>query len=155
MNLEKVEDILKIKKSKLMAWVPTSKKPTSWDYNDVYKANYNWYAVITGLSGKCTDSKKRAGKMNFDYDLDLHYVVELWIKQKGKCQLTGQIMSFTTGTLWDKNPTACSIDRIDNTKGYVRGNVRLLTHWANNAKSTWDHKVFENMIKSAAGVLHD
>jgi hypothetical protein len=28
----------------------------------------------------------------------------------------------------------------------VRDNVRLLTHWANNAKSTWGDDLFDDMI---------
>lgn len=150
MELQEVTEILDTGKSKLMKLVPKSSKPNSWDYNEIFNINYHWYQVVVGLGGKCSDSKKRAAKMGFEYNLDLTYVTELWIKQKGRCQLTGQIMSFHPGTQWNKNPLSCSIDRIDNSKGYIKGNVRLLTHWANNAKSTWDFNVFENMIKSAS-----
>jgi hypothetical protein len=158
MNLQLVTEILKSKHNNLMKLVPTSAKLTSRDYNEVFETNYPWYQVVIGLSGKCTDSKKRAAKMGFDYNLDLRYMTDLWIKQKGRCQLTGQIMSFQPGNQWNKNPLSCSIDRIDNSQGYIKGNVRLLTHWANNAKSTWDFNVFESMIKSSSinlGLIND
>lgn len=150
MDLELVTEILNNNHNSLMKLVPTSSKPTSWDYNEICKINYPWYQVVVGLSGKCSDSKKRAAKMGFDYNLDLKYMTELWIKQKGRCELTGQIMSFYPGSQWNKNPLSCSIDRIDNKKGYIKGNVRLLTHWANNAKSTWNFDVFESMVRSAS-----
>ena len=54
----------------------------------------------------------------------------------------------------DKNPYSCSIDRINNDQGYIPGNIRLLTHWANNAKSTYNHSIFEDMIRSTYNNLH-
>jgi hypothetical protein len=151
-----LDTILATNKQELLSLVPKPSRPyaplTNADYNktDIFFKNYSWYCVVIGLSGKLGDSKKRAAKMNFDFNLDLTYLVELWLGQKGRCNLTGAVMEFTPGNLKDKNPKSVSVDRIDNEKGYIKGNVRLLTHWANNSKSTWDHEVFETMVKSAA-----
>jgi hypothetical protein len=154
MKQQDVDTILSSGKNVLMQLVPVSNyknRPLNHgDYHDtgIFKKNFLWYKVVIGLNGKLSDSKKRAAKMDFDYDLDLLYIAEKWIDQKGCCAVTKMPLSFETGTLWDKNPTACSIDRIYNSSGYIEGNVRLVTHWANNAKSTWDDNLFEEMIRS-------
>ena len=85
--------------------------------------------------------------------MDLPYLAELWIAQNGKCSLTGQWLDHVSGTPEYKNPYRASVDRIDNTRGYVKGNVRLLTHWANNAKSTWSDSIFETFVKTSNQVL--
>jgi len=154
MRQEEIDQILSAGKDSLMCLVPVSNyknRPlNNGDYHDsgIFKKNYLWYRVVIGLNGKLSDSKKRAAKMDFDYDLDLLYIAEKWIDQKGCCAITKMPLSFETGTLWDKNPLVCSIDRIDNNQGYVKHNVRLVTHWANNAKSTWSETIFEEMIRN-------
>lgn len=154
MKQQDIDEILSSGKNALMHLVPVpyykNRPLTHGDYLDsgIFKQNPRWYQVVIGLNGKLSDSKKRAAKMDFDYDLDLLYLAEKWIDQEGRCAVTKMPLSFTTGTLWDKNPTACSIDRIYNGSGYVERNVRLVTHWANNAKSTWDDNLFEEMIRS-------
>lgn len=154
MKQQHIDEILKSSKNTLMNLVPVSNyknRPlTSHDYNDtgIVKKNFLWYNVVIGLNSKLSDSKKRAAKMDFDYNLDLLYIAEKWIDQKGCCAITKMPLSFESGTLWDKNHLACSIDRIDNSQGYVKHNVRLVTHWANNAKSTWTEAIFEEMIRT-------
>jgi hypothetical protein len=112
-----------------------------------------WYQVVMGLSENLSNSKKRAKKFEWKCNLDLPYLAELWINQHGKCALTGQWLDHASGTPDDKNPYRTSVDRIDNNKGYVKGNVRLLTHWANNAKSTWSDSIFETFVKTSNQLL--
>lgn len=54
--------------------------------------------------------------------------------QSGICPLTGLTLTFTTGS--GLVFTNASLDRIDQTKGYIQGNVRLVTLWANYARNT-------------------
>jgi uncharacterized protein YfiM (DUF2279 family) len=104
--------------------------------------------VLYGLNQKIIDSRKRARNMGFPHNITLSDLLELWIAQQARCAVTGVVMQFESGDSQNKNAYACSIDRIDNDpdRGYVLGNVRLLTHWANNAKSTWPDSMFEDMI---------
>lgn len=52
------------------------------------------------------------------------------------CPILGiPIVCRRTRDKWDKNPSAPSLDRIDNTKGYVRGNVQVVSVRANLLKS--------------------
>ena len=85
--------------------------------------------------------------MGFDCDITLIDVVDLWLEQEGKCALTGIELEWQGGTLQDRNPLRASIDRMDNEQGYVKGNLRLVCHWANNAKSTWSDEVFRSMCQ--------
>jgi hypothetical protein len=115
-------------------------------YSKLDRCDPNLTTVLSGLNGRLSDSWKRANKRDFDFNLSLSDVVKLWIKQQGRCAVTGRVMSFKSGSLDNKNAYSCSIDRINNRRGYVRGNVRLVTHWANNAKSTWGDDLFDQMI---------
>jgi hypothetical protein len=60
------------------------------------------------------------------------------------------MLEYKSGDQYSKNPFRTSVDRIDNNRGYVQGNVRLLTHWANNAKSTWPDETFIKFVNAAA-----
>ncbi len=64
-----------------------------------------------------------------------------------RCSVTGVPLS----TEWNgpgKNPWAPSIDRIDNSAGYTKGNVRLVCWAYNLAKGEWPDAVFEQLAKA-------
>jgi hypothetical protein len=73
-------------------------------------------------------------------DIDLLYLKILWKEQNGKCPITGMdlIMPKTCDS-WEngESPYNASLDRIDNSKGYIKGNVRYVSHMANIARSTF------------------
>lgn len=46
-----------------------------------------------------------------------------------------------------------SLDRVDNTKGYVPGNVRLISHKANTCKSNLSFMEIENLWKYSNGMV--
>lgn len=69
------------------------------------------------------DVIKRAKLKKFKIDIDLEYLKDLLEnKQKNRCAVTNIPISFEGETKIYKTP---SLDRIDNNKGYVKGNV----HW--------------------------
>lgn len=146
---EELQSILDLGKEKLLKLVPYEHNRNSHAFNNILNENFHWYRVIKALSECCTNSKKRADKFEWDYNLTLKYLAELWIDQNGRCDATGIIMSPDSGYVDDKNPYKISTDRIHNCGGYTKGNVRLLTHWANNAKSTWPKPIFDEFINSS------
>lgn len=167
MTDEDLSNILTHGRKKLLSLVPSRRYGESLNvghyissglvkFRDRYVSadNNKWYDVVRGLSSRLGDSGKRARKMNFEFNLTLEYLCDLWITQKGRCVVSNIPLSFMSGTVWDKNPYSCSIDRINNDQGYIPGNIRLLTHWANNAKSTYNHSIFEDMIRSTYNNLH-
>lgn len=77
-------------------------------------------------------------------DITMSYLVQLFYKQDGRCALTGRVLSFMNvfnkGNKDDKD--LLSIDRIDSTRGYIKGNVRFVTYHANIAKSKYSDEDF-------------
>lgn len=65
-------------------------------------------------------------------------VYRLWVKQEGKCSITGVEMVF--GTEYYRNADTkyrtISIDRIDSSRGYDSDNIQLVCLWVNIAKQT-------------------
>lgn len=69
--------------------------------------------------------------------------------QSGICPLTGLTLTFSTGSGFVF--TNASLDRIDPSRGYVQGNVRLVTLWANLARNSLtdeDFFYFCNLVVS-------
>ena len=96
------------------------------------------------------NSKKRAKKYNMAFDIDREYLEKLWKKQRGLCSVSGVKLQVISGSREEKNPYIASLDRINNEKGYVKGNVRFVCHWINNAKSTFDNKVLYEFVSAIA-----
>lgn len=82
-------------------------------------------------------------------NLSAQYLNDLWIFQKGICPLSGQNLKLPAGTGgWIKDnklsPYSASMDRIDNSLGYIKGNVRFIAVMANYARNTFtDEEVIE------------
>lgn len=107
-------------------------------------SDFKWYIKRIKYSSK---------KKNNAFDVDLDYLKNLWEKQHGICPITKEQLELRTHT--SKNvahPYSASLDRIDNNKGYVKGNVRfvsLIFNYARNNFSDSDvlefcHKVTKN-----------
>ncbi len=81
----------------------------------------------------------------------------LWVASGGRCQLSGLPFEDTEWEHYSVSRPHCypfrpSLDRIDNSGGYARGNVRLLSAIANTALSSWPEAAFIEMCRGVAGV---
>ena len=80
--------------------------------------------------------KKNAKAKGLKFDLDLQYLKTLWEQQKGICPyLKRQMVLRPVSRLHDKLPEQASLDRIDSTKGYVKGNVEFICLFVNLGKN--------------------
>jgi hypothetical protein len=143
-----LEEILGKGVKRLKSVVPQGKIVVN-SYDPAKILHPEWANHVQSLNERVSDSRKRARKMDFDFDITLNDVVEIWLKQKGQCALVSIEMDWRGGTLQDRNPLRASIDRIDVSKGYVKDNIRLVCHWANNARSTYSDKMFRSMCEQA------
>jgi len=92
-------------------------------------------------------SKRR----NLDFDIDLAYVLSILMEQNEKCALTGWDLEFVRGGDWyGKNPHGATLDRIDSTKGYVRGNIQITCGIVNTIKSSIGNLEFINICRDVA-----
>ena len=78
-------------------------------------------------------TKCRAKKYNIEFDIEETDIVIPTI-----CPVLGIPIIHTDGSSTKKGPkpNSVSIDRIDNTKGYIKGNIRMMSHQANVMKSS-------------------
>ena len=89
---------------------------------------------------------KRAEKIGVEYNLTPEYMYELFLSQNKKCALSGVDIQFTNS--WNsKSDQTASLDRIDNTKGYIVGNVQWVHKQVNFMKGTMEQKEFIKFCK--------
>lgn len=97
----------------------------------------------------------RAKKKNYITDLTLEYLKGLWENQKGLCPFSGQKLILPEGSdTWSEDnpfsPYSASLDRIDNIKGYIIGNVRFVAVMANYARNTFTDEEVIKFSKEVA-----
>jgi hypothetical protein len=97
---------------------------------------------------------KKARGRKHETDLDLPFLVELWDRQNGRCALSGRLLELPPTTqAWEdrkRDPWKPSLDRIDSSKGYLKGNVRFVTVIANSAKQVWDDETVVEFCREVA-----
>jgi hypothetical protein len=97
------------------------------------------------LSRAKSRSKKKGLEFNIDItDIDVPII----------CPILGIpiIKEYKKGTKGGPSPNSPSLDRIDNSKGYVKGNVRVISHKANTMKH---NATSLELIRFAEWVLHN
>lgn len=93
-----------------------------------------------------------SGKRYGVSDLDLPYLYQLYQEQNGQCKLSNVMMTLPQSTKDTRAElTDASLDRIDSTKGYTKGNVQFVCQFINMGKCSYtDEKVrdFIHKVKS-------
>ena len=78
--------------------------------------------------------RKRSKRRGLTFDLDAQYLEKLWDECEGICLKTG-VQMLKTGRMGD--PLIMNVDRIEPEKGYIKGNVRLVSQWYNRTRSNY------------------
>jgi len=94
---------------------------------------------------KCllSQAKIRANKKNIPFNIDLSDIVI-----PNFCPVLGIPLYKGDGTICDNSPT---LDRFDNSKGYVKGNVYVISWRANNLKNDGVLEEFECIVRYMKG----
>lgn len=93
---------------------------------------------------------KGAKERNIDVSVTAQELWELYLKQNGKCALTGLKIDFGKhiyGGLTKGQSQTASLDRIDSKKGYTIDNVQWLHKHVNIMKNRYDNEYFKNICK--------
>ena len=123
--------------------VPIRKSRTIGQRNKVYLKGYK---DISG-SVLCV-IKNRAKYRNLEYNLDADYLWNLYQKQNKKCAISGISIKFAPNTgLYLKSQQTASLDRIDSSKGYIKGNVQWLHKTINKMKQDLSQEEFIQYCK--------
>ena len=91
----------------------------------------------------CAETRRKV------FNISLDDVADLYEKQEGKCALTGWDISFPE--IGHPSFFHCSIDRIDNTRGYEPGNIQLIDGRVNMMKGKYGQEFFLEVCKAVVG----
>ena len=87
-------------------------------------------------------ARRRARSEGWECNVDIEYLKSIWT---GVCPITG--VELQIGQAKDTIPDTyrASLDRLDSTKGYVKGNVQYISFRANNIKTDSSFEEFEQI----------
>jgi hypothetical protein len=116
------------------SWYSRGKDNISWKgHGEIPKSLYN----------RINSNAKRRG---VPMELSLKELWELFLKQNRKCALSDLVLDFTYGRNRHHKGTA-SLDRIDSSKGYVKGNVQWVHKDVNWMKQDYSNDYFLSMCQ--------
>lgn len=101
--------------------------------------------VYYALHRLIAQNRKKAAKRNIIFSIKKSHLQIAYDKQRGICPLTGIKLRFAPGL----NMRNASLDRIQPSKGYVPGNIRLVCWWANIARSNMTDVQFRKWCRRA------
>ena len=102
--------------------------------------------MTTWVTTMVNQARSRARKRGIAFDLTAQDITELWAEQDGRCYWFGVPMHWRDPDEGQRNPFIPTLDRADNSKGYIRGNVVLACWGANAAKGATDLLVWEEFL---------
>lgn len=108
------------------------------------------YSPYRNFLRTCRMRVKNKGR---ELNITLQDLKDQWEKQDGICPFTGwkmKIAGWTGAVAFGKTPDRASLDRIDSSMGYVKGNIQFISLIAQYAKNDWANDVifqFANAVK--------
>jgi hypothetical protein len=89
-------------------------------------------------------------KRNQIIDVSIDDLKTQWEIQNGICEFTGVNLTLSSYSKISKNPIyAASLDRIDNSKGYIKGNIR----WVSRAINWMKNNMSDDMVYELIGLI--
>ena len=100
------------------------------------------------------DAKARARDKKIPFDIDKDYIRSI---VPSHCPVLGIPLEWSArrGGKASALPNSPSLDRIDPTKGYVKGNVWIISHRANTIKNDATHEELKLVTKAVGKAIVD
>ena len=96
--------------------------------------------TIEGLKQKYENKKKNAHGRGIDFSLTEYEFIKLclFLKENKQCAYTDKTFVFKSTTNGTPKPNYPTLERVDNSIGYILGNVIWVTYHSNFLKSKWE-----------------
>jgi len=104
--------------------------------------NWKGFGEISGGWWTQRVMRRERTRVKVAINIDIKYAWKLFLKQNRKCALSG--IDLTIGL---KNIHNASIDRIDSSKGYIKGNIQWVHKDINKMKNTYTVDYFKHLCK--------
>lgn len=109
--------------------------------------NPRWRGHKQLQSSHWTGYIRNANIRRIPFEITIQYAWNVFEKQAGKCAITGVDIEFGRR---HRTPTTASLDRIDNTKGYIEGNIHWVHKRINQIKMDMPLQEFIDWCKKVA-----
>lgn len=86
----------------------------------------------------------KARQKNLPFELTYEVISFMCELQNECCSLTGFRFDYKS-TQYRNRPFAPSVDRVDNAKGYIYGNIQIVCTMVNKAKNEYSQEMFDQM----------
>lgn len=108
--------------------------------------------VLSCFNRIVTNCKRRAKDKGFKFNIDEKYLLKVYKIQKGRCAYTHKKLLIYTEYERRKlkhffHPAKASVDRIDPSKGYIKGNVQLVSLRFNAIKNDLNNNEMVRLFK--------
>jgi hypothetical protein len=119
--------------------------------NDIEQKVFKKMMVNIGNSSRQTKifsntSYLRGRKKELEVDITWQDLQDQYNKQGGKCYWFNLPLNLEDSFIsW--HPLACSCDRLDNSKGYLKDNIVISCRFANLGRGAASTELFENSLK--------
>jgi hypothetical protein len=106
--------------------------------------------VLRQTTHMTSNAKKRARKKHLEFNIDREYVRSLVVTH---CPILGTPLEWSTFHGKGTVPNSPSLDRIDPVKGYVKGNVWIISSRANAIKNDATHEELKLVTKAVGEAI--
>jgi hypothetical protein len=102
-----------------------------------------WFSAVKRRANR---DRKGMNAVPVRIDITIEDCWELFKEQDRKCVYTGLVLHFPVNSTHKANRDAtASLDRIDSSKGYVKGNIQFVHKHINMMKNTYEEDYFLEM----------
>lgn len=95
------------------------------------------------LQYRLLQARSRAKSKNIPFEIDVNYLEDLLSNQENRCFYSGLEMELNRAGNY-----SASIDRVDSSKGYVKGNVVFVIWAVNTMKNDLDENEFLRIVEA-------